>query len=218
MIRNVFIASCEDITKGIIKSCVQRAVPGTQIIDCSKDNELSYHLRRDDGGIIFFDKYYLGYRIEEQIGILKRIYPRIRICFCETGEECSRFFGYRVHKLEIAGFISHIDVVDDFTCILRNVIAGQNYYPPEVTEGMENCEQKNESRCCSKVSPREVEIATLLAEGKTVKEISSILGIAEGTVSIHLNRLRRKVGAHTRLDYVFLNAQFVRFSLRSLGC
>ena len=59
MIRNVFIASCEDITKGIIKSCVQRAVPGTQIIDCSKDNELSYHLRRDDGGIIFFDKYYM---------------------------------------------------------------------------------------------------------------------------------------------------------------
>lgn len=42
---------------------------------------------------------------------------------------------------------------------------------------------------------REVEIASLIAGGKTYREIATMLGISEKTVETHRENLRKKLGA-----------------------
>ncbi|MEN6489963.1 MAG: response regulator [Smithella sp.] len=44
------------------------------------------------------------------------------------------------------------------------------------------------------LTPREVQIACLIKDGKTTKEIASVLGIAEGSISTHRKNLRKKLG------------------------
>ncbi len=44
------------------------------------------------------------------------------------------------------------------------------------------------------LTPREVQIAYLIKDGKTTKEIASVLGIAEGSISTHRKNLRKKLG------------------------
>ena len=47
-------------------------------------------------------------------------------------------------------------------------------------------------------SQRELEIAALLAERWSDKEIAAKLGIGAGTVHTHMDRMRRKSGLHDR--------------------
>ena len=43
-------------------------------------------------------------------------------------------------------------------------------------------------------TPREVEVASLLNEGKTTKEIAKIIGIATSSINTHRNQIRKKLG------------------------
>ncbi|MFC0386486.1 response regulator [Muricoccus vinaceus] len=53
-----------------------------------------------------------------------------------------------------------------------------------------------------KLSARQREVITLLAQGKSNKEIARDLKLSEGTVKVHLNALFRALGAHNRVGAV----------------
>jgi DNA-binding NarL/FixJ family response regulator len=52
------------------------------------------------------------------------------------------------------------------------------------------------------LSPREREILTLLAEGKTEKQIAAALVLSPKTVATHIQNLLRKLGVHSRAEAV----------------
>ncbi len=54
------------------------------------------------------------------------------------------------------------------------------------------------------LSPREREIAFLILEGRSAKEIGSLLGISAKTAENHTYRLFKKVGANSRLQFYAL--------------
>lgn len=56
---------------------------------------------------------------------------------------------------------------------------------------------------CSKVlSPREREVAHLVAGGLSNKEVARELRLSEGTVKIHLHHILRKLGAKSRYSLI----------------
>jgi DNA-binding NarL/FixJ family response regulator len=52
----------------------------------------------------------------------------------------------------------------------------------------------------SRLTPREVEVATLLAQGKSDAEIADLLFISPKTASVHASRIREKLGAESRVE------------------
>ncbi len=48
------------------------------------------------------------------------------------------------------------------------------------------------------LSPREREVALLVARGLTNKEVARELGLCDGTVKIHLHNIFQKLGAKSR--------------------
>jgi DNA-binding NarL/FixJ family response regulator len=57
------------------------------------------------------------------------------------------------------------------------------------------------------LTPREVEVLQLLAQGLANKEVSRLLGITPGTVKTHVATLIAKLGATSRMQAVSLAAQ-----------
>ena len=50
------------------------------------------------------------------------------------------------------------------------------------------------------LSPRELDVLALLADGRTNREIAGALFISEKTVSVHVSRILAKLGAGNRAE------------------
>jgi two-component system, NarL family, response regulator len=75
---------------------------------------------------------------------------------------------------------------------LRDVVAGRRVLPPEVAARLaERVPQ-------SDLSPREIEVLRLLADGKSNKRIADALGLSEGTVRTHVSHILAKLGVDDR--------------------
>ncbi len=77
---------------------------------------------------------------------------------------------------------------------VRAVAAGQRYLPPSTSarlvEAMES----------EKLTARELDVLTFLAQGLRNREIAEELGLAEPTVKIHVNNLLRKLQVKDRTE------------------
>jgi two-component system, NarL family, response regulator len=85
---------------------------------------------------------------------------------------------------------------DDLLEAIRAVHAGQKRLPPEVAAKLV------ERVTAPELTPRELEVLNLIVKGNSNKEIGTALGIAEGTVKIHVNNLLGKLGVADRTQAV----------------
>lgn len=90
------------------------------------------------------------------------------------------------------------------------VASGKQYFTPQVTSGAGPAERMNTAgagRLPARLSGREREIVQLLAEGRTNKEIATLLGIAYKTVDAHRTNIMKRLNLHSV-------AELVRYAIR----
>lgn len=94
---------------------------------------------------------------------------------------------------------------DQLVLALRDIVAGKTVVAPDlapvlarVVQG-DSIEPIKESPF-AKLTPRENEILSLLAEGQSNKVIARNLGISDGTVKLHVKSILRKLGVHSRVE------------------
>jgi DNA-binding NarL/FixJ family response regulator len=90
---------------------------------------------------------------------------------------------------------------DDLLGCLRGVLAGERYLPPELVSpalAREAERQAATERVEDLLTAREREIATLVAEGLSNKQIARQVNISVGTVKIHLHNAYQKLGIPNR--------------------
>lgn len=79
---------------------------------------------------------------------------------------------------------------------VRAVHAGKKHVPAEVAQKLA------EHLASEKLSPRELDVLTLMARGKRNKEIGADLSIAEDTVKMHVKNILGKLGVNDRTEAV----------------
>jgi len=102
---------------------------------------------------------------------------------------------------------------DDLVAALRKVMAGQLVVAPELATTLASIIQNRnaggddeERSIFSCLSPREYEILGHLTEGQSNKVIARALGIADGTVKLHVKSILKKLGLHSRVEAAVLAA------------
>ena len=87
---------------------------------------------------------------------------------------------------------------------IRNVVAGRSYLCSEVAalvaDGLRDRHSAGGHPEPSSLSRREVQVATLLAEGKSAPDIAAELHIAPSTVDVHRRNLMRKLELHNVVE------------------
>ena len=84
---------------------------------------------------------------------------------------------------------------------IHQVYEGRKFLPPTVTEALAN----RKPNC--DLSHREREVLSLLASGKSNKEIAAALCIAEITVKCHLSMIFARLGVNDRTQAIVVAAQ-----------
>lgn len=76
------------------------------------------------------------------------------------------------------------------------VAQGLKFVPQDVASKLANRMDANE------LSPRELQVLTLMAKGKSNKEVARIITITEGTVKFHVNNILSKLNVACRTEAV----------------
>ncbi len=101
------------------------------------------------------------------------------------------------------------DAIDrDLVAAVRAVAAGEGYLSPAVSEAVLSDYRRHVSDPLDLLTSREREVLQLIAEGKTNKEIASILNLSVYTVDAHRGRIMEKLNVHTV-------SELVRFAVRA---
>lgn len=105
---------------------------------------------------------------------------------------------------------------EDLFRAVRAVVEGHAWYDPTTTQGLLSAPARE--RGAGQLSARELEVAAMIAEGLSNKEISSTLTISEPTVKKHVGKILEKLGLADRLQAgLFLARNPIVFKRRPKG-
>lgn len=151
----------------------------------------------------------------EATKVIKERYPAIKIIILTTFDEDQYIFEGLKNGAD--GYILKDVKSDEIIRAIKEVYKGNVLLQPEVATKVVrafnsiNSHKKDEDneeaiKAINELTPRELEISKLVAEGKSNREISSELFISEGTVKNHLTRILSKLELRDRTKLaVFIN-------------
>ena len=90
---------------------------------------------------------------------------------------------------------------------IREAMKGRSYVTPLVTEGMLGLLMSSNAEKPHQLTARQREVLQLLAEGKSMKEVASILNLTPRTVAFHKYRMMEQLKITT-------NAELIQYAIR----
>jgi two-component system, NarL family, invasion response regulator UvrY len=101
-----------------------------------------------------------------------------------------------------AGYVTKNALPEEITEAVRRVARGGTYVEHAVAEELAFLSVQAPSQPLSELSSRELEILTLLAEGRTLSQIADTLDISYKTTANNCSRIKAKIGAATTADCI----------------
>jgi DNA-binding NarL/FixJ family response regulator len=114
---------------------------------------------------------------------LKKSLPAIKFVFLTMQDDAN--LAAAVLKLGEVGYVLKHAAASELMTAVSEVLAGKSYITPKL-RAQSLADREFRARQFSKeLTPRQIEVLQLLAEGRPIKEIASILKVAEKTVMFH---------------------------------
>jgi len=138
---------------------------------------------------------------------LKALHPDIKVIFLTQNREPR--FAVEAFRRNASGYLLKDSAASELTTAIREALNGRSYVSPVIAKGMIDHAlnaQPNDSGS-RELSPREREVLQLLAEGKSMKEVASVLAISPRTVEFHKYRVMQLLGVKT-------NAELVQYAIK----
>jgi two-component system response regulator NreC len=107
----------------------------------------------------------------------------------------------------VKGYVLKSQVASDLLLAIRQVSRGQVYLSPGVSRAVMEAYHSKSGKSKNPLTLRERQVLQLIAEGKSTKDVASLLGISVKTAESHRTRLMHKLGIHE-------TASLVRYAVR----
>jgi two-component system response regulator NreC len=107
----------------------------------------------------------------------------------------------------VRGYVVKTQAAEDLVQAIRNVVAGDAYLSPGVSRVLVDGFLARSAPPADPLAPRERQVLQLVAEGKTSKEIATLLDLTVRTAESYRNRIMEKLGIHE-------TAGLVRYAIR----
>jgi two-component system, NarL family, response regulator NreC len=107
----------------------------------------------------------------------------------------------------VKGYVLKNQIASDLLLAIRQVSRGQVYLSPGVSSAVMEAFRSKSEKFENPLTPRERQVLQLIAEGKSTKDVASLLGISTKTAESHRTRLMQKLDIHE-------TASLVRYAVR----
>jgi DNA-binding NarL/FixJ family response regulator len=117
-------------------------------------------------------------------------------------------YALRTLKAGASGFLNKASAPEELITAIRKVAQGAKYITSTLAEQLVQNLDDDEQKPHQRLSNREYQVMTLIASGKTVKEIAGSLHISIKTVSTYRTRILEKMNFKN-------NAHIMHYSIKN---
>jgi len=176
--------------------------PMTSLIDEASDGkELLIRMRNQIYDIILLDITLPGRSGLDLIGQIKKIQPSTAVLILSMHSE--EMYAIKALRAGASGYISKSSIPDELMKALNKVLKGARYISTSMADRLtENLLSETGKSLQELLSPRESEVLSLIASGKTVSQIAKSLSLSPKTISTYRERLLEKLKLETTSDLI----------------
>lgn len=166
--------------------------------------------RNDDLDLILLDLSMPGLDGFAGLRLLRERFPEIPVVVVSASEDPDDV--RRALTGDASGYIPKSTTGRDMLDALRHILDGEIYVPTLHPNGsaptaVPAAETGDSEALATQMTPRQREVLALMCEGHSNKAIARILGMAEGTVKIHVTAILKALNVTNRTQAVILAGQ-----------
>jgi DNA-binding NarL/FixJ family response regulator len=102
-----------------------------------------------------------------------------------------------------SGYLLKRSAASELTAAIREVMQGRSYVTPLMTQGLVgSLLNAGEGAPSQELTPRQREVLQLLAEGRSMKEVASVLNLTPRTVAFHKYRMMEQLKVKSTAELI----------------
>jgi DNA-binding NarL/FixJ family response regulator len=139
---------------------------------------------------------------------VKEILPKIKIVYLTMNPDIE--IAAEAFRIGARAFVLKTSAASELVLAVHNVLRGKSYVAAALPRDTISFLQTQDKKLVyedERLTRRQREVLQLLAEGKVMKEVSSILNMSSRTVAYHKYRMMEVLGAKS-------NAELVKYAVR----
>ena len=139
---------------------------------------------------------------------LKEMMPSAKIIFLTMNDDPD--LAVNAMRSGASGYLLKRSAASELIHAIHLSLKGKSYVTPQIARGMEKAfiNNPNPKDRAKALTPRQREVVQLLAEGKSMKEVASVLNVTPRTVAFHKYRVMEELNLQS-------TAELVQFAMKS---
>jgi DNA-binding NarL/FixJ family response regulator len=175
-----------------LATLLQKQQPALKIYQALHLDAAKTYIKRDAAiMLMLLDRTLPGVDSLEHLPALWALNPNLRIAIISASD--SRQHIKEAMDAGATGFIPKTSSPDAIITAILHIMNGGIYIPTEIWNSSSQDKKSKFS-----LSPRQMDVLVLAAEGHTNKQIAHSLELTEGTVKLHFNAIFKTLGADNR--------------------
>ncbi len=133
---------------------------------------------------------------------LKELMPTTKLIFLTMNEDSG--LAMEAMRCGASGYLLKSSAASELMQAIQMALKGKTYVTPQIARGMQKAfinDPRPKARTKT-LTPRQREVVQLLAEGKSMKEVASVLHVTPRTVAFHKYRVMEELNLKTTADLI----------------
>jgi len=204
-----------------LRSLIKAEIPRAEVIEASSPSEALAQIRVSAFDLVLAGTDRSSLEQFDSLKAAREASPTTRFAIVSASDTRAEILATLAAGFH--GFISKDQSDTEILAAVTSILAGQIYVPASFAKkgdddvlgrrfDREGSPALRIAADFSKLTKRQREVLTLLAQGRANKEIARALDIAEATTKIHMAALLRALGARNRTEAAFKAVDFVHLT------
>lgn len=173
-----------------------------EIAEAANGQEAIANFREFRPDLVILDLNLPGISGLEVLGRLRVENPKVRVLVISMYD--NPIYVARLLEAGALGYVSKNAPPEQVLEAVRRIAAGRRYIEPEMAQELAVANIRRSSDPLSRLSPRDLEILRLLADGSSLTEIAEAIGVSYKTVANQCSQLKAKLATPRMADLVRL--------------
>jgi DNA-binding NarL/FixJ family response regulator len=131
---------------------------------------------------------------------IRRQLPRVKLVFLTMYEDADLVA--EAFRAGASGYLLKSSAVTELATAIREVMQGRSYVTPLVTGGLVGSLLGVGQHATTELTDRQREVLRLLAEGRSMKEVGTVLNLAPRTVAFHKYRMMHQLNVKSTAELI----------------